>query len=300
MLYAHYRAEHDAYMTEMKTSPDEKIRALYTLSKETVKISEHFKGEFTFADLHWQSFTTGRLHKDDELHQVLSVIETEPLGCRQVREVTDFYVLWDRRQFDGSLWVSIEPKSSFLPSGVHSVSTYYARLNISYQNAWLVLAKPDDSDEISELPRTTVDHLVSTVATRTEANTVDNYKVSELLLGNALYSADSDENSTFSDGILTDTASEGDVMSGEGDVDTDDFEKDCDIRPDTTYCEMLAELKVLLFEIHKLKKQLGSKRINWTETMHRNHSEFDNKFRCLSKNPFKYFRNLHKDEFVFT
>ena len=300
MLYAHYIAEHNTSMTEMKNSPDAEIRALYVLSKETVKISEHFNGAFTFADLHWQSFTMGKLHKDDELHQVISVLDTEPRGCRQVRDVTDFYVLWDRRQHDGSLWVSIEPKNSFLPSGVHSVSYYYARFGISYQNAWLVLTKPDDSGELSELSRTTVDHLVSTVAaSRTEANTVANYKVTELLHGYNLYCADSDKISVDSDGILTDTASEGDVLSSEGEIDTDDLEDDIDTRPDTTYCEMLAELKELLFAIHKLKKSLGAKRINWTEEMHRNHSAFDDKFRCLSKNPFKYFRNLHTDDFVF-
>lgn len=230
----------------------------------------------------WQSFTDGRIRPVDQLHPIISIIATEPRGCRKVVEVVGFYVLWRKPRIDdGSRWVTFEVKSSLLPSAVHSVKKYYASIGINYGNAWLDLEKPGDLDEtVPEFTPEEIDDLVASVARRTIENTVSD---------------------AVRDDLLSTHATEGDdLLPGEGEVDSDDFEHDCDDRPDTTYAEMLVDLKAIFFEVHKLKSMTTNTHIKWTPEMHLQRKRFDEKYVSLSKGPYKWFSRKHRDDFEFT
>ena len=272
---------HDTTLTKLRDSPDLATRSLYELTKTAVNVADFWKGELTFQDVLWQCYLAGRVHKDDELHQVICVVDTEPRGCKNVVAVTGFYVIWLQKQDDSSIWVTFEPKTSFLPSGVHVVSKYYSTIGITYQNSWLVLNAPGDlHDDVGTFTRRDVDELVSSVGRRSDAATLDNAAVREL---------------------LSDTAFEGELLSDEGEPDFDDFEHDCDDRPDTTNLEMLADLRVILQAILDQKKGLVSKRCNWTPAIEKLKTKFNKKYACLnkSKDPFKHFRAKCKAELGF-
>ena len=286
IFYLHIRDRHDTEISIIKKED----RPLYNLLTTPVNVEEFFEGRYTFGDIMWQSFTDGRIRPVDQLHPIISIIETEPLGCRKVVEVVGFYVLWKKpRVEDGSRWVTLEDKSSVLPSAVHPVKKYYASIGINYGNSWLDLDKPDDLDDtVPEFTPNEIADLVASVARRTVENTV------------------SDE---MRDALFSTHAMEGDdLLPGEGEVDTDDFENDCDDRPDTTEAEklvemkseMLVDLKAIFYEIHKIKVMTTNSHIKWTPELKIQRKRFDKKYACLSKRPYKWFSSKHRDDFEFT
>ena len=253
--------------------------ALYNKITTPVNVEKFFRGKYTFNDILWQSFSENRIRLIDQLHPVAQIIDTEPRGCRQVVKVKSFYVLWVQRQSDGSRWVTLEPKTSFLPSGVHSVKKYYASKGIKYGNSWLSLNEPGDLDDFYNFPPTEVDELVASVARRTAETTVSADVTNEL---------------------LSDMALEGDeLLSDEGQNDPDCFEDDCDDRADTTELEMLRDLKKICFQVHKLKSMSKASRPKWPSALKLERKKFDVKYFSLSINAYKYFQEQHGSSFVF-
>ena len=160
-----------------------------------------------------------------------SFVPSSPNNCysssKHVKNVTHFFVLWLTRKPNGDLWVTKEPKRSFLPSGTWIVQRYYRANNIDYRNQYLtVLNEPSDLDAADTVfDKSSVNKLVRSVtaAPRTASNTVDD---SEILRLTEAAVAVGDE-----------------LLAGEGETDFDCIENHIDERLDTTEVEIVKALK---------------------------------------------------------
>ena len=243
-------------------------KKLWWLSKQEVNVTEFWGGKLTFDEILMQK--PGKMCEANRLYQVRQIIATHPRNPKHVKNVTHFFVLWLTRKPNGDLWVTKEPKRSFLPSGTWIVNRYYRANNIDYRNQYLtVLNEPSDLDAATVFDtvfdKSSINKLVrsvNTAAPRTASNTVDD---SEILKLTEAAVAVGDE-----------------LIAGEGETDFDCIENDIDERLDTTEIELVKELKKIDRKRAESRVFFRNLRPVWSPVEKLMRKQFEEKF-CTEK-----------------
>ena len=251
-------------------------KKLWLLSKQEVNVTEFWGGKLTFDEILMQN--TGKMCEANRLYQVRQIIATHPRNPKHVINVTHFFVLWLTRKPNGDLWVTKEPKRSFLPSGTWIVQRYYRANNIDYRNQYLtVLNEPSDLDAADTVfDKSSVNKLVRSVtaAPRTASNTVDD---SEILRLTEAAVAVGDE-----------------LLAGEGETDFDCIENDIDERSDTTEVELVKALKKIDRKRAESRLFFRNPRPVWSPVEKLMRKQFEDKF-CTERGLYKYYVGYHAD-----
>ena len=193
--------------------------------------------------------------------------------------MTHFYVLWLTRKPNGDLWVTKEPKRSFLASGTWIAQRYYRANKIDYRNQYLTaLNEPTDLDAATTVfNKSDIHKLIKSVNTapRTASNTVEDI---DILRSTETLEAVDDE-----------------LLAGEGVTDFDCIEEDIDTRLDTTEVEIVKALRKIEKKRKESRLLSRNPRPVWTEAEKHMRTKFEEKF-CTEKGSYKYYVGIYADQ----